>query len=103
MDKITLTQKTINAILDYKQYILDGNYAEYQETTSMDFKQGELSIFVEYGLDMEWIEGKEIHNEIPPPNIEDLSHYECVDVTINEVFAFDRNRNLIRFDTKVFK
>lgn len=103
MGKITLTQKTIDAILAYKEYLLGNGYAEYQDETTKGFYQGDCSITVDFGLSMEWIEDKEVHSEVPPPNIEDLSHYECVKATIENVYTFDKDGNYIEFDKELFK
>lgn len=89
MDRITLTQDTIDAIVSCKRNLLYESYDELLTSTTKEFHQGDCLIFVDFNLDMQWVQEEEVHSEVPPPNIEDLSHWECYNAYITDVCAYD--------------
>lgn len=93
MEKITLTQETIDEISSFRDYLLVAYFSYSVDETSIEIHQGDCSIQVDFSLKAIWVEDKEVHNEVTPPNIEDLSHYEYTDVTIKDVYAFDKDGN----------
>lgn len=100
MDRITLTQDTIDAITRYKDSLCARSYLEFQEDCTATFYQDDSIIDVDYSLNMQWVENKESHNEVPPPNIEDLSHWECLNAEIDGIYAFDNDGNDIEITNK---
>lgn len=100
MGKITLTQKTIDAITGYESILLDRNYFQYKEEETATFYQGDYIIGAEYYLYMKWIKDMESHSEMASDIPEDLSHWECYNVDINEVYAFDNDGNELEITNK---
>lgn len=100
MEKITLTKETIDAIIGYKQTLLDKNYFQYQENCTATFYQGDYIIDVNYDLYMEWVNESNPHAEMASHIPEDLSHWLCYRVAVREVFAFDNDGNDLEITKK---
>lgn len=92
MEQITLTQETISAIRAYfdNPELCEGNATNLIDDA--EFQQGDYTIFVDALLYCHLEHKQMVHNEVTPPNIEDLSEYVLDGYEIMGIQAYDQDR-----------
>lgn len=94
MNSITLSQHTIRDILHYCRTAADRYEAEGEtRIEGVEFPQDGCTVIADYEADGHVEEHRMVHNEVPPPNIEDISTVVCDYADVADVHAYDADDN----------
>lgn len=96
MTKVALTQATIKAIHSYiDNYTLEDDLCTSADVKDVQFKQGDIDIDVDFFFWGHNEHSKNVHSEVPPPNIEYFTEYITDGGEITDIRAYDKDGELV--------